>query len=472
MCQEAPKEVCCLRCGCADCWPLQECNHRACPHLCCLFCGKHCCTCKKCATCNELNEILNGVKECRSCTTASRTGVSRCRRKLRVLTPMGDTMEVFCKKASICTLCLMCGDHQQKYHCPGCATNFCLMTLHCSTCFVCEQCGDGFTPCHSDRCRGIVYCRLHYRRCQVCETHCCKCRKCENCGRSLIANSVCTCRLVGPYSDRAEVKIPIWLGEPKDGVYFGVELEVEPTKAEQNKDETYRTALSNIAEVMKDKAILKSDASLGPGGFEIVTVPATLQEHRKLWEAFFLARKGGKFTFLSWETDRCGMHVHVTRPPPVVVNEMVTLVSSDHNSRYVTRLAGRDSTRFARRTAKGLNDPLPDQPTHHHAVNILPRYTVEVRIFRGTLDPLHFFANLEFVHALRYFCETVREEASLTWEALLSWAAENARKDTYPHLLYFSAKKGFTPPEGKNNVPDSSEVLFSNPLGRDDRESD
>ena len=94
---------------------------------------------------------------------------------------------------------------------------------------------------------------------------------------------------------------------------YGVELEVLPKTSVASKVAKY-----NCGKSLHNFALLKSDSSLGSAGFEIVTVPATLEFHRKvLWNDFFKTPFSDGLTAAksvqSWDTGVCGIHVHLTR---------------------------------------------------------------------------------------------------------------------------------------------------------------
>lgn len=213
----------------------------------------------------------------------------------------------------------------------------------------------------------------------------------------------------------------MWPIPPK--LFFGVELEVLPRQKVRPRD-----AIKICKEALENYALLKEDGSLDAGGFEIVTVPATLAHHRQvLWNKFF--GDNGQTdspvphnkdcpanNVKSWNTDCCGLHVHFSRNAlsPMQLGKFLVFMHSNENNEFLTRLAGRKIGAKERDTVyhftspKRLNIQLAsDGGDHHECAGIsysTGGATVEVRIFKGNSSRHGVMRALDFCAALIQFC--------------------------------------------------------------------
>lgn len=293
-----------------------------------------------------------------------------------------------------CNRCeILLGDDRESVHedefCPECLDS---ATFVCDDCGERELCGNG-----SDVPGGMV-----------CET----CREdnyfyCDNCGSTFHnddygEDGCCeSCfgshsHLILDYSDRSAGRLGPF-GNPKDKIYFGVELEV-CTKRGLNE------SAQRVTDRMDGFAVLKEDCSLGgfEGGFEIVTGRATLEEHTKRWAWLKDNPVPG---LVSFNTSCCGMHVHVSRDPlsALTVGKMLVFLNHKDNERLVTAIAGRSANSYCRRYEKTITDGHYSRrydADRYEALNVSGDKTIEFRLFKGTLKYESFLKNLQFVRAL------------------------------------------------------------------------
>lgn len=210
-------------------------------------------------------------------------------------------------------------------------------------------------------------------------------------------------------------------------VYYGVELEVNPINA----DKINAVAKLVHTDLTTDFAMLKLDSSIG-NGFEIVTAPATLAYHRGTgeykgaWDKFF---DDSAKLCCSWTTDRCGMHVHISKNAflsPTHLGKMSAFYHSAGNKEFIIRVAGRDSdygkfnTKHNPFTSKILktDTTAPSIPLNavfksgksyeRGAVNLHKKDTIEIRIFKGNTSKVGFFKNLEFVDSVFEYSKILR----------------------------------------------------------------
>ncbi len=241
-------------------------------------------------------------------------------------------------------------------------------------------------------------------------------------------------------------------GNPKNRLFYGVELEVEAIEGNNNKE----VALQILAAV-DDFAVIKHDGSL-VNGFEVVTCPASLEEHFGFWNKYFDL----DLPLESYASPRCGMHVHLSRGAisPMHLARMMVFMYSANNRRLIEQIAGRNlhagwGERYAEiNSAKKITDiagvlngpsdikrrprfgedeyfdqvrgrwtvrevpkeplPIAERKIFKKNTNAYGRYTalndtnnntVEIRIFRGCNKRTTVFKNLEFCKALYDYCQ-------------------------------------------------------------------
>ena len=217
-----------------------------------------------------------------------------------------------------------------------------------------------------------------------------------------------------------------------DDYYFGVELEVE---AEDSSTDVHTYAVQ-VKEFFDGRAYLKYDGSLD-NGFEIVTHPHSFAEWQRLDLSILrdLARRG----FRSWDNTNCGLHVHVSRS---------AFKNKDHelkfqkliydNATMVQAIAGRVS-QYANFSDKGnlVAKVKQGQPTERFsAVNSGNDETLEVRIFRGSLNAKRVKSAVEFVRAVVEYTRDLKIKPSqnpLSWFRFMAHVMDTP--ETYPNFV-------------------------------------
>jgi hypothetical protein len=334
--------------------------------------------------------------------------------------------------------------------------------VYCPSCVEsCEDCGTDVpsVALEHDVCSS---CATYYRTCYDCgdRTHvdnvttvngeyvCDHCLEngytyCEGCGEYEPDDDRChsSSEYVEDYSYKPYPRFHVATGEKVESnqPYFGVELETEAVNADLDE------GASLVSSSLGDLVYLKSDGSLDDG-FEIVTHPMSLAfAHDQDWQALDeLATLG----FRSWQTETCGIHVHVSRAG---FKGKAHIWRFSHllyrNADECQRFAGRSSSwaRFDGQrsvVAKVLKRETP--PERYVAVNLCNLDTIEVRMFRGSLKAARMLADIEFVaaaveHTRDLTVPDVRAGA-LDWQMFRSYLAANS--ETYPNLVTLLARGG------------------------------
>jgi len=242
--------------------------------------------------------------------------------------------------------------------------------------------------------------------------------------------------LIHDYSYRPR---PHFFGEGK--YHFGFELEVE------SEGNGRRDAAKYVVNNLGARAYLKNDGSLEEG-FEIVTHPHSLEEYQKKFNWLVLdgLRQRG---FRSWNTNTCGLHVHVSRTAFGEVNKRSEILKAQShelrfikliydNQRQIERLAGRSSS-YAKFNDKGKlanRVKYGQQDDRYEAVNSQNHATLEIRVFRGSLKPARILSAVELVHASVEYTRDLKVNANnnaLKWINFVRFVADQA--ETYPNLV-------------------------------------
>lgn len=297
-------------------------------------------------------------------------------------------------------------------------------------------------------------------------------------------NDVLNNTLFDYHSGPALAKIPGEYGKRKIPLLLGMELEIETGEREDPDDEdsTERTggdrnsaALSVVRTlngVVSGYCKAETDGSLD-AGFEMITAPAGLDVHAKVMS--HLKNAPGIDDMSSHNTKTCGLHVHACRlgMTPLHAAKLMKFVNDVDNERLMRTIArryqiGSGYAKFypsvdwinrmsktagadARQTKQRGRKVDMETITQHHmrdsfvnerysAVNFNPEYTVEFRMFRGTLRYETIMACLEFSFAAWHFSKQAAITALGTEDFMKFICAPENRKDTKFLRHYLKAK--------------------------------
>ena len=208
-------------------------------------------------------------------------------------------------------------------------------------------------------------------------------------------------------------------------LFLGVELEVD----DGGEDHYYANLI--LEEGHPGFLYAKRDGSLR-NGFEIVSHPATLAFH--LIEAGWdrVLKKAVELDYTSHDNKRCGLHIHINKnfwgkkEEEQEIGELKLLIFFERFWDEIVRFSRRTPSQIERYCSRyGTEDieraKRENGSNRYFALNFQNRYTIEIRIFRGTLRLDTFFATLEFVHYLCHFLKekTPTELQQTTWESFV-----------------------------------------------------
>lgn len=217
-------------------------------------------------------------------------------------------------------------------------------------------------------------------------------------------------------------------------IFMGFELETEAMDA----------SLGDGIEAMRPWtnshfAYLKYDGSLN-NGFEIVSHPATLDWYQAL--DMDPLKKLRKLGFRSWNVRNhdVGIHIHVSRTAFVGdahLHRLCQLILKNRDD--AVKFAGRDChyAPFDGNLAVVRSTLVKKQGSYERmAVNLSNSNTVEIRMFRGSLNSDRLLADLELVDSAVTYTKdmTFREarDGGLKWKSYRRFVKE--KRERYPHL--------------------------------------
>lgn len=284
----------------------------------------------------------------------------------------------------------------------------------------CDVCGLEVSGSNGLRDRNSFICNpcLHvhgYRLCPVCNyfqdsyNFCDSMNMCYRCAERETGEPVP--RPPRPYTHYGEVDIWDYDYKPKfqmydmgekTNLYYGIELEVEWG----NLSAAIR---QRICEMLPEEFYLKRDGSLHDG-VEIVCHPMSRD---------YLRQSAWNTILKTWEnagceshtTTTCGMHIHMSLDAFTRLQLFKLMELLRRNKDFVLSITGRTQAQLDRwayldqyewscekaaTKSQAGND-------RHSAINLATGVTMELRIFRGTLDPTEFWRNVEIAECLYVF---------------------------------------------------------------------
>jgi len=194
--------------------------------------------------------------------------------------------------------------------------------------------------------------------------------------------------------------------DSKDVPFFGIELEVE----KMDKSETQRHVMASKIE---NKAwYFKNDGSLN-NGFEIVSHPLTFSYIKHSAKDFESAlNELSNNAYNSYNANTCGMHIHISKKAFGTWQLYKFMKFFAENVPFIVAISQRKMEKLVQWANIEDNDDnalmykakkKEGNSARYVAINLQNYSTIEVRIFRGTLNFQSFMKNIEFVHALYMF---------------------------------------------------------------------
>jgi hypothetical protein len=222
--------------------------------------------------------------------------------------------------------------------------------------------------------------------------------------------------------------------DSKDVPFFGIELEVE----KMDKSETQRHVMASKIE---NKAwYFKNDGSLN-NGFEIVSHPLTFSYIKHSAKDFESAlNELSNNAYNSYNANTCGMHIHISKKAFGTWQLYKFMKFFAENVPFIVAISQRKMDKLVQWANIEDNDDnalmykakkKEGNSARYVAINLQNYSTIEIRIFRGTLNFQSFMKNIEFVHALYMF---TKESKIITLDSFKEYIANSCE---YSNLKKF-----------------------------------
>ena len=228
-------------------------------------------------------------------------------------------------------------------------------------------------------------------------------------------------------------------------LYFGIEIETEV----RGGDYGDRRNAADYAQALEAQrlAYLKSDGSL-ECGFEIVTHPMShsyfMNDASVLWNTIDTLKN--RYSMMAWGTKTCGLHIHISRNGFSGGSHQHRFLQLVYNNKdFYEVLAGRSSSHWAKfddnidpnTGRKSLKHKFDRHGSDRYsAVNTNNRNTLEMRIFRGSLNTRFIKSCIDLAHASVEFTRVMSvpevREHKLDCINLIRYIRERA--ELYPSL--------------------------------------
>lgn len=215
--------------------------------------------------------------------------------------------------------------------------------------------------------------------------------------------------------------------EDNNALFFGLELEVE-----QKRSSVDRGTMAK--KIQRDCCYFKSDGSL-EYGFEIVTHPMTISYINENKETVFKSMLDELINnkYKSYDSNTCGMHIHLSKKAFgtwqlyrfikffIDNKDFITAISQrkqEHLERWAAIESEPDSSIIYKAKKKNGNSK------RYVAINLQNDKTIELRVFRGTLNYYSFMKNIEFAYALFNFSRDVNDTSVEAFKKYISKSNE------------------------------------------------
>jgi len=399
---------------------------------CCQDCGRVCSCCGHAADDeHEMHnlddeELVCGECSC-ECDTCGRRILNDDAVEARSGFPRGAPTRMYCEEH--CFKCADCGEYY--------ANSRELDTyVNTSDDRICERCSDSYLICDSCSCRMESGADSYYSidgdgcYCQACYEQHESDNELEVDGYDEVRPGLRP-QWLHSYSHKP---YPLFKFAPgqlgNESLFFGIELEVDRRR------ESFTGPAEDIESAeIPDAFYCKEDGSLDYG-FEVVSHPGTYEYFAKADWTF--ADRLREMNYRSYDTRTCGMHIHVSRAALSSLDILKLLEFFNRNPNFVEYISRRNGAQSGKMkewaavsTGKRQHFISKVQRVtsgiRYEAINLLPRNTIEFRIFRGTLAVNSILRNLGFVRTLiAYVKQSALEEMSLT--GYRRWLDDNASK--------------------------------------------
>jgi hypothetical protein len=239
-------------------------------------------------------------------------------------------------------------------------------------------------------------------------------------------------------------------------IYLGLELEYEFVAGASQKETKI-----DIMSTLKGHAIMKRDGSLS-SGVEIVTCPATFDEHEAVMKEFFNPFPSGIESRSS-----CGLHIHIARAPFSVLTQgkMIEFMNRAENKTFIDKIAGRANNRFSSQdNSRSITFVFNGESSErYNTLNTRNKETLEFRIFAPATSWDNLAYKMQFCLALADYCGPCSTSHSLKEVTLASnfenWIKNKRKEYKFLHEFLFGEAKPI-PEKGNSSLKGKKEEQY------------
>lgn len=232
-------------------------------------------------------------------------------------------------------------------------------------------------------------------------------------------------------------------------IYYGIELEMDDGDVKPCSRELYK--LSNEDAIF----FQEHDGSLSDRGIELITQPFSDPINSVPWEDIVRICKKNHFKS-DIASNSCGLHIHFSRAPfgnKIELMEAKLVLFFSIHEEHIESIARRSSERWS--SVKKVKLPKDEAEciselrkvkysgSRYEAVNLTKQDTIEIRVFKGTLNLKTILATISFVKTVVEFCRnaTVSEVRDTSFQDVL-------RSGNDDNLIRYAASRGIDMKEG------------------------
>lgn len=222
----------------------------------------------------------------------------------------------------------------------------------------------------------------------------------------------------------------------KNTPFYGIELEVE--------NKSNKLSRSDMAERLQNSHLyFKSDGSL-QDGFEIVTHPLSfnwIYEHISDFEWMLNELKTNGFN--SYDANTCGMHIHISKKSFGTWQLFRFIKFFNEYKEFIVTISQRKVEQLKKWAS--IEDESESEliykakkkcgnSSRYCAINLQNSATIEIRIFRGTLNFQSFMKNIEFVDALFNYTKDSNNCTLIGFKEYISSTSSYSNLKKFIHL--------------------------------------
>lgn len=233
-------------------------------------------------------------------------------------------------------------------------------------------------------------------------------------------------------------------------LFMGIELEVQHSAPENSSAQKLVDFLKQ--EKVENMFYMKHDSSV-PNGFEIVSHPFTLAYAHKELKLQKILKWMKEQGFDSEKSGSCGFHIHLSKDffEELDITKLRAFFKVNAKKLHKLSKRGETGTSYYKFEETSIEDILNNVPQsgRYWALNLnSSENTLELRLFRGTLDTKRVIALLQFAEAISWFVKDVgitsifigeKDYHKNSWKLFIDWAKDQRKYETM--LNYMKGEK-------------------------------